>query len=66
MYFCHAMENKPTYTLQELADYYQTTTRTVYTWILPIREELLSMTPGKKRLRILIPKQVKRIKEFLG
>jgi len=60
------MENKPTYTLQELADYYQTTTRTVYTWILPIREELLSMTPGKKRLRILIPKQVKRIKEFLG
>jgi len=60
------MENKPTYTLQELADYYQTTTRTVYTWILPIRDELLAMNPGKKRLRILLPKQVKRIKEFLG
>jgi len=60
------MENKQTYTLKELADYYETTTRTVFTWILPIRDELLSMNPGKKRLRILLPKQVKRIKEFLG
>jgi len=60
------MEKKQTYTLQELADYYETTTRTVYTWILPIREELLAMNPEKQRLRILLPKQVKRIKEFLG
>ncbi|MDD4149664.1 MAG: hypothetical protein PHE33_06510 [Bacteroidales bacterium] len=61
-----SMENKQTYSLQELADYYETTTRTIFTWILPIREELLAMTPGKKRLRILLPKQVKLIKEFLG
>lgn len=60
------MENKQTYTLQELAEYYETTTRTIYSWLLPIREELLVMNPGKKRLRILLPKQVKRIKEFLG
>jgi hypothetical protein len=60
------MENKQTYTLQELADYYETTTRTVFTWILPIREELLAMNPGKIRMRVLMPKQVKRIKEFLG
>jgi len=60
------MTEKLTYTLQELADYYQTTTRTIYSWILPIRDELLAMNPGKKRLRILLPKQVKRIKEHLG
>lgn len=60
------MEKKQTYTLRELAEYYETTTRTVYTWLLPIRDELLAMSPGKKRLRILFPKQVKRIKEFLG
>jgi hypothetical protein len=60
------MENKQTYTLQELADYYETSTRTVFNWTLPIRDELLAMNPGKKRMRILLPKQVKRIKEFLG
>ena len=54
------MTEKLTYTLQELADYYQTTTRTIYSWILPIRDELLAMNPGKKRLRILLPKQVKK------
>ncbi len=60
------MEDKQIYTFQELADYYETTTRTIYTWILPIRSELLEMTPNKQRLRILLPKQIKRIKEFLG
>jgi len=44
------MENKQTYTLQELADYYEATTRTVYTWILPIRDDLLDMNPGKKKI----------------
>ena len=60
------MENKQIYTLQELADYYETTPRTFFTWLLPIRKQLLEMNPGKKRLRILLPKQVKLIKEFLG
>jgi len=60
------MEKKQTYTLQELADYYETTTRTIYKWTLPIRDELLAMNPGVTRLRILLPKQVKKIKEFLG
>jgi predicted DNA-binding transcriptional regulator YafY len=60
------MENKPTYTLQELADYYETTPRTIYNWLTPIRKQLIEMSPGKQRLRILMPKQVKMIKEFLG
>lgn len=60
------METKPTYTLQELADYYETTPRTIYNWLKPIRKQLLEMCPGKKRLRVLLPKQVKLIKEFLG
>jgi len=61
------MEKRNTYTLQELADYYNVNKRTLYTWLLPIRKELLEMNPIRKsRLRILIPKQVKLIKEFLG
>lgn len=60
------MKNKKTYTLQELADYYETSKRTIYKWTLPIRDELIAMNPGVKRLRILLPKQVKLIKEFLG
>jgi len=28
------MENKQIYTLQELADYYETTPRTFFTWLL--------------------------------
>ena len=61
------MEQKNTYTLQELADLYNVDRRTLYAWILPIREELLEMNHIRKsRIRILMPKQVKRIKEFLG
>lgn len=62
-----ATKKKRTYTLQELAESYNVDQRTIFTWILPIREEILSMNPvRKKRIRILLPKQVKRIKEFLG
>lgn len=61
-----SMENRKSYTLQELADEYQVSTRTMYSWILPIRQQLIEMCPGKQRLRILLPKQVKLIKEFLG
>ncbi|MFH2143047.1 MAG: HTH domain-containing protein [Bacteroidota bacterium] len=61
------MENKKTFTLQELADEYNVSVRTVYTWLQPIREKVMSMNPvNKKRIRILLPKQVKFIKEFLG
>lgn len=60
------METKPTYTIQELADFYDTTPRTIYNWLTPIRKQLLELSPGKQRLRILMPKQVKLIKEFLG
>ena len=60
-------KKKRTYTLQELAEVYNVDQRTLYTWILPIREEIISMNPvRKKRIRILLPKQIKRIKEFLG
>jgi len=38
----------------------------MYNWLLPIREELIEMRLGQKRLRVLLPKQVKRIREFLG
>lgn len=61
------MKKKKTYTLQELADEYGVSTKTMYNWLQPIREELLEMRHlEQKRLRIFIPKQVKRIKEFLG
>jgi transposase len=61
------MKKYKTYTLQELAEQYQVTIRTMQNWIKPIRAELLSMNPGEnKRLRILLPRQVKRIEEFLG
>jgi len=61
------MKKKKTYTLQELADEYGVSTKTMYNWLRPIREELLKMRHlEQKRLRIFIPKQVKRIKEFLG
>jgi len=49
-----------TYTIPELAREYSVCTRTFYTWIAPIREQLLEMNPiRKKRIRILLPKQVK-------
>jgi len=60
------MENKKTYTIQELANEYQVSVRTMYSWLLPIRQELLGMNPAKKRLKLLLPKQVKLVREFLG
>ncbi len=49
------------------AEKYNVSRKTMYNWIKPIREELLAMSPlKKKRIRILLPKQVKRIEEFLG
>ncbi|PLW99922.1 MAG: hypothetical protein C0594_16420 [Marinilabiliales bacterium] len=61
------MENSRTYTIRELADQYNVNIRTIYVWLLPIREELLAMYPTKKqRLRVLLPKQYKRIQEYLG
>ncbi len=63
------MENnqKKTYTLQKLADEYKVDRRTIYNWLLPIRKELMDMYPfPKKRIGILLPKQAKRIYEFLG
>ena len=61
------MEKQNTYTLTELADYYNVNKRTLYTWLKPIRKELLDMHPGNtKRMGVLIPRQVKFIKEFLG
>jgi transcriptional antiterminator len=61
------MENKKTNTLQELAEEYGVSTKTMYNWLQPIRKELLEMRNSEqKRLRIFIPKQVNRIREFLG
>ena len=61
------MVNKKTYTLSELADEYSVSKKTLYNWLSPIRQELIEMKPIPQiRLRILIPKQVKRIREFLG
>ena len=60
-------ENKRAYTLTELAEQYNVRKKTIYNWISPIRQELLDMYPiPKKRLSILLPKQVKKIEEFLG
>jgi len=54
-------------TMSDLARIYNVSKGTIYVWLLPIREELLAMySPPKKRLRVFIPKQIKRIKEFLG
>ena len=61
------MKTTKSYTLLEIADFYNVTQKTLYTWLNPIREKLLEMNPArKKRLRVLIPKQVEFIKEFLG
>ena len=60
-------EPKKVFTLPELAEEYEVHTRTFYNWILPIREKIIAMNPSpKKRIRILLPKQVKFIREFLG
>jgi len=61
------MEHERSYTFQELTIYYNVDSRTLYNWLAPIRKELLEMNPvRKKRLRVLTPKQVRRIKEFLA
>ena len=61
------MNKLKTYTLQELADEYEIHVETMRNWIKPIREELIAMYQmPKKRLRILLPRQVKRIREHLG
>lgn len=61
------MEDKQTYTLEDLAEFYNVSPRTIYNWLLPIRNELLAMNQLRRnRLRTLMPRQVKRIKEFLG
>ena len=60
-------EEKRMYTLSEIANEYKVSRRTIYTLILPIRQELLDMYPiPKKRLSILLPKQAKRIFEHLS
>ena len=54
-------------TLQEMAEAYHVDRRTLYNWLLPIRQELLDMYPVKKKyLSFLMPKQKKRIVDFLG
>jgi len=59
-------EYNPT-TMADLAKKYKVSKATIYVWLIPIREELLAMySPPKKRLRVFIPKQIKRITEFLG
>lgn len=51
---------------QELAQEIKVETRTLYNWIRPIRQELLDMYPyPRNRLRILMPKQIRKIKEFI-
>ena len=53
-------------TFQELAKELKVEPRTLYNWLKPIRQELLEMYPYPRfRLRMLMPKQVRRIKEFL-
>ncbi|PLX00900.1 MAG: hypothetical protein C0594_15110 [Marinilabiliales bacterium] len=55
------------YTLSEIAAEYKVSAKTMRIWIKPIREELLLMYPIKqKRIRVLLPKQRKRIVEYLG
>ncbi len=60
--------NKKIYTLSELAEFYGVDRRTLYNWIKPIRQELLDMyiDPSKKKyLSLLLPKQIKKIREYL-
>lgn len=61
------MESHKTYTLQEIADRYNVSLRTLHTWLAPIKKQLLQLNPNtKKRLRILLPKQIKIIEDYLG
>ena len=60
--------DKKIYTLSELAEFYQVDRRTLYNWIKPIRQELLDMyshASKKKYLSLLLPKQIKKIREYL-
>ncbi len=61
------MEKQKSYTISELAEMYNVSSKTMINWLRPIHKELLEMNDNsKERLRILLPKQVKRIVEFLG
>jgi len=60
---------KKIYTLSELAQYYEVDIKTIYNWLKPIRQELLKMYAPelkKKNLSLMLPKQIKRIKDYLG
>ena len=58
-------ENK-TMLFSEMAKLYCISRKTLQAWVSPIRQELLDMYPVKQnRLRILMPKQIKLIKEHL-
>lgn len=64
---CMETQVKKTFTFQEMAAQYNVSLKTFYVWLKPIRKQLLEMNPGsKQRLRILLPKQIKLIQEFLG
>ena len=53
-------------TFEELAKEIKVETRTLYNWLRPIRQELLDMYPyPRRRLRMLMPKQIIKIKTFL-
>ena len=57
---------KKSITFQQIADEYNVETRTLYNWLKPIRKELLDMYGGgRTRLRVLTPKQVSRINQFV-
>ena len=61
------MDSLKTYTLFELAEKYNVSLRTLHYWLAPIKQQLLDVYPkSKKRLRILLPKQIKIIEEYLG
>jgi transcriptional antiterminator len=42
------MEKVRAYTLQEIADNYQVSIRTVQAWLKPIKAELINMYPNQK------------------
>ena len=61
------MDSAKTYTLFEIAEKYNVSMRTLRTWLAPIKQQLLDVYPkSTKRLRVLLPKQVKMIEEYLG
>jgi len=61
------MKIQKIFTFTELAEEYSISTRTLYNWTLPIRAKLLEMNYAQKsKIKVLIPKQVKLIREYLG